>query len=69
MGYLEIFESNYSETENKYGEKEIDLNGNENGKAWFFWFCLPGFLPDSDVFGPYLSADEAMNEAESMFDT
>jgi hypothetical protein len=69
LKYLEIFESTYCETENKSGETEIDLNGNENGKAWFFWFCVPGCLPDSDVFGPYLSADEAMNEAESMFDT
>jgi hypothetical protein len=20
---------------------------------WYYWFCFPGCLPDSDPFGPY----------------
>lgn len=34
--------------------------------GWFFWFCLPGCMPDSDAFGPYDSHDEAVKAAEEM---
>jgi len=33
-------------------------------KCWF-WFCFPGCLPDSNVFGPFDSEEEALEEARS----
>jgi hypothetical protein len=24
-----------------------------DGPGWYYWFCFPGCLPDSDPFGPY----------------
>ncbi len=31
--------------------------------AWWFWFCFPGCLPDSSVFGPYTTREEAIDAA------
>lgn len=30
---------------------------------WFYWYCLPGCLPDSDPIGPFASEDEALADA------
>lgn len=42
----------------------IEENGITGG--WFFWFCFPGCMPDSDAFGPYNSWQEAKTAAEEM---
>jgi hypothetical protein len=34
--------------------------------AWWFWFCLPGCLPDSSVYGPYTTEEEAIEEAREL---
>lgn len=31
--------------------------------AWFYWFCFPGCLPDSDPFGPFATEQEAIDDA------
>ena len=31
--------------------------------GWFFWFCLPGCMPDSDPYGPFDSEDAALEQA------
>jgi len=28
--------------------------------GWFYWYCIPGCLPESAPFGPYASADAAI---------
>jgi hypothetical protein len=65
---LEIFESSYTETENAYGDVTLDLDSGETGIGYFFWFCLPGCLPDSEPFGPYASKQDAFEAAKNMFD-
>jgi hypothetical protein len=32
--------------------------------GWFYWYCLPGCMPDSEPFGPFASADEAKSAAQ-----
>lgn len=27
--------------------------------GWYYWWCLPGCLPDSEPFGPFDSYDDA----------
>jgi hypothetical protein len=48
-------------------ETMVDEQGIEGG--WFYWYCFPGCLPDSEAFGPYKSYAEALaaagEEAES----
>ncbi len=45
----------------------IDAIVEENGiKGGYFWqVCLPGCLPDSDVFGPFASREEALEDARA----
>jgi hypothetical protein len=31
--------------------------------GWYYWYCFPGCLPDSDAFGPYASEDAALEAA------
>ena len=39
----------------------IDEEGIEGG--WFYWYCFPGCLPDSQPMGPYNTRDEALKAA------
>lgn len=32
--------------------------------GWYWWFCFPGCLPDSDPNGPYETAAEAIAAAQ-----
>lgn len=32
--------------------------------GWYYWYCFPGCLPDSDPVGPYDSADAARLAAQ-----
>ena len=34
---------------------------------WAYWSCLPGCLPDSDIFGPFNTLKEAIADCENMF--
>lgn len=76
MEDLEVFETVYSTWTKPNGETELSLLAEdcepggedfETGEAWFFWFCLPGCMPDSDAFGPYKTESEARAEADRMF--
>jgi hypothetical protein len=42
----------------------IEDNGITGG--WFFDYCFPGCLPDSQPFGPYDSRDAAITAARDM---
>jgi hypothetical protein len=32
--------------------------------GWFYWYCFPGCLPESDPIGPYASRAEAITAAQ-----
>lgn len=32
--------------------------------GWYYWYCFPGCLPDSDPVGPFNSYDEALADAQ-----
>lgn len=31
--------------------------------GWFYWYCMPGCMPDSESFGPFESEAEALKDA------
>ena len=31
--------------------------------GWYYWFCFPGCLPDSDAVGPYPTEQAAIDAA------
>lgn len=33
--------------------------------GWFYWYCFPGCLPDSDPVGPFKTKAEALADAQS----
>lgn len=37
-----------------------DYDMDEDG--WFYWYCFPGCLPDSDPIGPFESFNEALED-------
>lgn len=36
----------------------------ESLAGWYYWFCFPGCIPDSDAFGPYGTAEKAEESAK-----
>lgn len=36
---------------------------NRAGAGFYYWFCLPGCLPDSEPIGPFDSEAEALADA------
>ena len=32
-------------------------------RAWFYWYCFPGCLPDGDPIGPFATEAEALADA------
>lgn len=32
--------------------------------GWYYWYCFPGCLPDSEPMGPYATAKEAKEAAQ-----
>ena len=37
--------------------------------GFYWWFTLPGCMPDSDPYGPFESDTEAIVDAESVIET
>jgi hypothetical protein len=40
----------------------VENEGIEGG--WFYWYCFPGCMPDSEPMGPYKTAQEAKEAAQ-----
>jgi hypothetical protein len=41
---------------------------NDSPAGWFYWFCLPGCLPDSEPMGPFDTESEALADARDGMD-
>ena len=37
--------------------------------GWYWWYCLPGCLPDTEPIGPFDSEDEALADAREDHET
>lgn len=50
-----------------YSCSECERMGNteRTEQGWFYWFCFPGCLPDSDPNGPFPTKAEALADAQS----
>jgi hypothetical protein len=35
----------------------------DTAPGWYYWFCFPGCMPDSDASGPYATEEEALAAA------
>lgn len=34
--------------------------------GWYWWWCFPGCLPDSDPYGPFATEAEAIADAQEV---
>ncbi len=50
-----------SKTREAMFDAMIEAEGITGG--WFYWFCFPGCLPDSQAIGPFASRKEALADA------
>ena len=39
----------------------VEESGTEGG--WYYWYCTPGCLPDSEPYGPFPTPDAAIADA------
>jgi len=49
-----------------YGKESVWWNEEDDNwleAGWYYWYCFPGCLPDSDLFGPFATEEEAITEA------
>jgi hypothetical protein len=43
-----------------FGECILDSDGDCCGSGWYYQFCFPGCMPESDPFGPYETYEAAL---------
>jgi hypothetical protein len=55
----------------KVREAMLDAMVDELGitGGWFYWYCFPGCLPDSDPIGPFDTEADALADARRNADT
>lgn len=47
-------------------ENEMESNDPDSDfypAGWYYWYCLPGCLPDSEPMGPFETEQEAIDDA------
>lgn len=42
------------------GDLPESEDGEPSAAGWYYWFCFPGCMPDSDAFGPYDTEEDAI---------
>jgi hypothetical protein len=57
---VEVFYHNG--TRDTPGDCWADSDGEPMPSGWYYWFCFPGCMPDSDPFGPFLSEQAALDD-------
>ena len=45
-------------------DEEADSSHAQFLEGWYYWFCSPGCLPDSDPVGPFATEEDALINAQ-----
>ena len=51
-----------SRTRDAMFDTMIEEQGIKGG--WGYWYCFPGCMPDSDIFGPFATRAEAIEDMQ-----
>jgi hypothetical protein len=46
-----------------YADDLTDDEGEPLEAGWYYWYCFPGCLPDSEAIGPFETRAAAMQDA------
>ena len=49
------------------GELGTDDDGDEYAAGWYYWWCMPGCMPDSEAYGPYGTEQAALADAQENY--
>jgi hypothetical protein len=64
---LDTWQADYLENADIVGSeewRELSLRDRcRQLEGWYYWFCLPGGLPDSDPIGPFATEQDAVDAA------
>lgn len=63
---VEVFYLSEGDAADFWGQNDLVNADNMPEAGWYFWFCFPGCLPDSDPFGPFATEDAAIEAARDM---
>lgn len=64
---VEVFYVSKGEArENAAGDSEGEEASPMTEAGWYYWFCFPGCMPDSEAEGPFGTEDEALADAREM---
>lgn len=65
--YLRRHEFRLGTMNSRVRERMLDAMIEEEGitSGWFYWYCFPGCLPDSEAIGPFDTANEALADAQA----
>jgi len=63
--YIKRHEYRLAPMNSRVREQMFDAMIAENNitGGWFYWYCFPGCMPDSDAYGPFESAAAALQDA------
>jgi len=50
-------------SEGEPGNCFVDGDDKPLPEGWYYWFCIPGYSPDSEPNGPFLTEDGAIEAA------
>ena len=68
--YMNVFDFVTASHNTWMAERTMDLdptNSEEHPASlagWYYWYCLPGCLPDSEAIGPFTSEKDALVDAQ-----
>lgn len=64
--YMKRREFRFAAMNSRDRERMLDAMVEEEGitGGWFYWYCFPGCLPDSEALGPYATWQEAKAAAQ-----
>ena len=60
---VETFYVSRKEANLPTNDTPTDADGDPLQSGWYYWFCLPGCLPDSDPIGPFDTEALALDDA------
>lgn len=60
---IEVFHHDCTSTEEPCPFASEESAEFECERGWFYWFCFPGCLPDSDAIGPFDTEEDALADA------
>lgn len=66
---FEIIHFNQTECDELNGQSDLSYAESGYTPGYYWWFSMPGCLPDSEPYGPYETDEHALIDAEQTIET